>query len=315
MSAKKSEKKSPATETMLRLAGCLAVILVSFGLSACPAASGTGGGMVDLTPSAVAYAGSAVQQSGSLSAAATIQNLQSGSVSVAFSVDFYINPNGTFSTSSDPKIGSATVSGISGNATTTASATLTIPSSGYTGNNAYIYAVVDAAGATGDINTSNNISTSATAAVVWVNPNGTYYVMVETYAGSGTGSNATEVTLYKDNGSGSVTYIGDNKLLSGYAALDFTSSGLTSGTYYALVSSVSASTGPYAFEVATGSTTTVADLTSDPSTSNDNTLSLPVNLNTYAGVAPTNGLPVKVNGAVSWFLPADDRDWFTFTLP
>ena len=268
---------------------------------------------VDLAPSAVAYTGSAVQKGGSLPVTATIQNLQSGSVSVAFSVDFYITLSTTFSPSTDTKLGSATVSGIGANATTTASATLTIPSSGYTGNNAYIYAVVDAAGVTGDINTSNNISTPATAAVVWVNSNGTYYVVVATYAGSGTGSNTTEVTLYKDNGSGSVTFVGDNKPLSGYGLLDYSATGLTSGTYYALVSSVSGSTGPYAFEVATGSTTTVADMTSD-STSNDNTLTLGT-LSLYAGAAPTNGLPVKVNGAVSWFLAAGDRDWFTFTLP
>jgi hypothetical protein len=60
--------------------------------------------------------------------------------------------------------------------------------------------------------------------------------------------------------------------------------------------------------------TTVADQTSDFSTSNDNTLPVTSPL-TYSGAAPTNGLPVKVDVAVSWFLASGDRDWFTFTLP
>ena len=321
MLAKMSGEKTTVIETILRLAGCLAVIVISFGLSACPAASQTGGGgAVDLTPSAVAYNGSAVQKGGSLQVTATIQNLQSGTVSVAFSVDFYITLSTTFSPSTDTKLRSATVSGIGANATTTASATLTIPSNGYTGNNAYIYAVVDAAGVTGDINTSNNISTPATAAVVWVNTNSTYYLAVQTYAGSGGNlSIGTEVTLYKDNGSGSVasSLSWDAQALSGNVVLDLTASGLTSGTYYALVSPKGGSTGPYAFEVTPLSvaTTTVADRASDPSTSNDNTLTLGTPLTSYAGAAPTNGLPVKVNGAVSWFLPSGDQDWFTFTLP
>ncbi len=233
---------------------------------------------VDLIPTSITYTAKAVQQNTSLAVSLSLQNLQSGSVSKPFTVDFYLALSRTFSPSTDAHVGSASVAGIGGSTSIPVPATLSIPS--VDDECVYIYAVVDAAGVTGDINTANNISTPATAAVVlgYATPSPqTYYMFVETYPGSGSGTNNTEITLYKANSTNTaVSFVGDNKPLGAgrYGVLDFTSLGLQSGTYYALVSSVAGSTGPYAFNVRTANIDPerVPDLSTDPSTGTDNAL-------------------------------------------
>ncbi len=313
-----TEGKSEVVRRSLVFIGACAIALV---FSGCPSPNqGPSAGTVDLVPSSITYSVPDVQQNTSLPVTLTIRNLQSGSVTKSFSVDFYLALGSTFSTSTDALVGSASVAGIGGNTSITVPATLSIPS--VADQCVYIYAVVDGAGVTGDINTANNISTAATAAVVlgYATPSPqTYYVSVETYAGSGSGTNNTELTLYKANSTDTaVSFIGDNHPLGSgqYGAQDYTSLGLQSGKYYALVSSVAGSSGPYAINLRTANINLeiVPDLSTDPTTSNDNILTLGT-LSSYSGAPPTNAQTVLVGNAVSWYLASGDRDWFTFTLP
>ncbi len=264
---------------------------------------------------------------GTLPASVTITNLQSGSTTQSFPVDFYLALSSSFSPSSDDKVGSATVAGIGSNQTVSVSVSLAIPSLGGNANECvYIYADVNAAGSVTEADMSNNVSTVDKAGVVLVaktpSPQ-TYDVMVETYSGSGSPpadpNFATGLALYKDNGSNTVTFISKYFAAAVYGALDFSATGLSSGTYYALVVSIGSSTGPYAFNVRTLNIdqARVADVNAE-SSSNDNTLPITLSQSSianYTGSPPTNGTPVTVGNAVSWFLASDDMDWFTFRLP
>jgi hypothetical protein len=314
------------SEVVRRSLACIVACTIALVFSGCPSPSqGPSAGPVDLVPSSITYSVPDVLQnagtSSPLPVSLTIRNLQSGSVSKTFSVDFYLTLSSTFLPSTDALVGSASVAGIGGNASIVVAPSLNIPSgvsnSLITNNCVYIYAVVDPAGVTGDINTSNNISTPATAAVVLVyGPSPTYTVTVETYAGSGSGTNNTELTLYQYVSGTTVLYQGDNKPLGSgqYGALPALT--LPSGTYYALVSPVAGSSGPYAINVRTANIdqVRVPDLSTDPSTGNDNALTLGT-LSSYSGPPPGNGQAMIVGNAVSWYLASGTRDWFTFTLP
>jgi hypothetical protein len=115
-----------------------------------------------------------------------------------------------------------------------ANSTLTIPALGMN-QTIFIYAVADAGQIVTETNEGNNTSTLAAAAVVLLYqtpPPQMYKVLVETYPGSGSGATNTALALYKDNGNGTVSFVGKD-VISGahYGALDYTGTGLTSGTY------------------------------------------------------------------------------------
>ena len=169
-------------------------------LLGCPSATAPTS-QVDLSPGSVTYsgAGGSINPGSTFTASVPVRNLEAGSTTAAFGVDFHLAESGSFAPSTDPTIGSTTVtSGVPGNSSVTASASVTIPSSGVTlDQNAYVYAVVDAAGAVSETDKTNNRSTTATATVILVSgtspPSRTYYVKVGTYAASPTRDQTTNV--------------------------------------------------------------------------------------------------------------------------
>ena len=188
-----------------------AVLLVSCPNGSTPPAQD---GPADLVPASMTYTGSSVAQGGSLPVTLAIQNLQSGTINKSFGVDFYMATTSTFSPSTDSHVGSATVSGIGGSASTNVNATITIPTGlGSTFNQAvYIYAQVDAAGAITETDKTNNVSTTANAAAVLVydstNAGRTYKILLETYAPTGSGTPVdTGMGLWVKSGSTTATSV------------------------------------------------------------------------------------------------------------
>ena len=118
-----------------------------------------------------------------------IYNLQPGGVSAPFNVDFHLSLTSTFAPSTDPLIGTYTVSsGPAGNSSVPINTSVTIPV-GVLNQAVYIYANVYPAGVITETDKTNNVSTLASAGVVLVYDSGngarTYKVMLETYSPSG----------------------------------------------------------------------------------------------------------------------------------
>ena len=291
-----------------------------------PTPTTTTTGTVDLAPGNASSASTLVPQGGSIVVTLPVQNFATGTVSGPITVDFYLASTGTFSTGTDTKLGSATFDGIDSSATVNINPSIRVTAP--TANLVYyLYAVVDPAGDVTDANTANNASTSAEALriLVYATPSPqSYPVYVETY--SPAGGVTTALALYKQTDIGTVAWVGESTgaFPGQTASLDFTASGseLTSGTYYALIwvpSSLTFTSGSYAFDVRSAGISRVSfsPLTSEPTTSNNNTIAT-LNENTASAntIAPTNAYPVPVGQAANWYIPQNGPyDWFTFTLP
>jgi hypothetical protein len=279
--------------------------------------------LVDLTPGAMAFTGTAVADGTTLDVSLPIQNLQSTAVSAAFDVDFYLAFTSAFSPSTDTKLATvAHSSGVPGSSSVTLGASLLIPDTLNVNQVVYIYAVVDAGGAVTETDETNNMSTAATATPVLVydddNASRTYPVILETYSPSGSSMADTVMGLYRDDaGSATVLQVDTDTSVPYYSLIDRTASPLAPGTYYAVVTNWLPDVGPYAMAVKTAGIDNVAfaDLalnTEDTYETDDTPQVWPVSLNT---TAPVNPVPMKVGTMVNRYSGASDWDWFKFVLP
>lgn len=315
----------------LALPVTLALIPIALlALASCQQAGGSAGS-IDLAPGTITYSGSSVAWGSTLDVSLPITNSGSGSTSTSFDVKFYAATSSTFNPSSDgPPVGTIAVAGIGGSTTVTESATLTMPSAPSTGTNedVYIYADVDPSNATGDTNTSNNISTVTNAGIVLAYDSGvtqasrSYKVMIETYGTTG-GSSNPGIALYSYSSGLTFLNASTTSGTNTYNSLNYTSTTLPAGTYYVTVFPL-LSGGSYAFNVRTTNVTspTFTALTSDPpgatnvGNTTDNTVSDQFSYNPYSGAVPTKAQVIKVGNALNWYLASGDaNDWFTFTLP
>jgi hypothetical protein len=303
----------------LVVVGALAVLPVS-----CPAPGTPQSGPVDLAPGAMTSTETSVADGATLGVSLPIQNLGSAAESAAFTVEFHLVLTGTFDPSIDALVGSSIVSsGVGAGSTVTLNTTLTIPELNIN-QDAYVYAVVDAASAVTETDETNNRSSTTSALVILIsdNENGsrTYPLKLETYAPTGTATTDTVMALYLDNGLGTaVTYVGsDVSGGSDYSTLDYTGAGLAPGTYYLMVASFSGRNGPYAFTARTTNIArpifagNLADNAADSWEPDDAPQVSDIPNNTTVPTAPVT---MGAGRAMNRYSAMNDWDWFRFVLP
>jgi hypothetical protein len=285
---------------------------------------------VDLAAGLLTVSQSDLMDSGAtVNGTLVLKNVGTSDYSGAIPVDFYVSPSSAFTTSG--ATANATTSyteTISAGAEATVNFSFAMPILGANADQAvYIYANVDPANTSGDIDVANNLSTAANAGVILVySGSGSYNLSFNTYdpqtgtTGSlsgGTLLTNTMIALYKDNGSGA-TYVGSDIIASDNYYGNFSVSGLTAGTYYVVV--LVASPGPYALNVRSSNIAlnTFTPLSAAPTTSNEimnpGMYTVIQNKTALTGL-PVTPEPIKVGNALNWYgASSGDCDWFTFTL-
>jgi hypothetical protein len=267
----------------------------------------------NVTPGSMSGTGGSVALGSSLSVSLVLANTQSTLENQGVSVAFYIATTGSFSPSTDTSLGSITVlQAIPAKGSITITPSFTYPANGPSNEVVYVYAVV-----------TNNVSAPADAALVlaYKTPSPQAYgVLVDTYAArNGDPGTNIGIALFEGAGGGNMASV-QSTIVPGpgfFGNLDFTTSGLSSGTYYVRITAVAAG-GGFVMQVHTPNIAQASPLAlaASPAGANNNQALVDAgSVDTYSGPTPTSPQQLAVGPALNWFIASGDQDWFTFTLP